>query len=263
MKILPAPDALIFDIDGVLLDVSRSFPEVIRQTVFRGWEKYCGGISDCSVYGAETERIMKRHGAFNDDFDLAWALLNICAASGEKKLSAAFPTPDKLSADVASFSISVPHWVESRFGVHVQRGTIHEMCRRLYGYGTDGGLHKLEKPLIKKRWSELPLPVGIYTGRNKIEWSFAKECLGWDDFPSENAVLSDSGVRKPSPEGLEILCGRFGAKEPFVFGDTASDMLAWKTFGRGRFAAIGNLLPEAEFTFDDAESALDALLGLK
>ena len=84
-------DALIFDIDGVLLDVARSFPEVIRQAVFGGWEKFCGGISDTPGYNAGHERVLKRHGAFNDDYDIAWTLLSMAAASGEKLLSKALP----------------------------------------------------------------------------------------------------------------------------------------------------------------------------
>ena len=41
-------DALIFDIDGVLLDVTKSFPEVIRLCIVNGWEKFCGGAADCA-----------------------------------------------------------------------------------------------------------------------------------------------------------------------------------------------------------------------
>ena len=33
MKLLPRVDALIFDIDGVIMDVSQSFPVVVCETV--------------------------------------------------------------------------------------------------------------------------------------------------------------------------------------------------------------------------------------
>ncbi len=36
MKIDFVPDAFIFDVDGVLLNVERSFPEVIRQGIQKG-----------------------------------------------------------------------------------------------------------------------------------------------------------------------------------------------------------------------------------
>ena len=40
------PDALIFDIDGVLLNVENSFPEVIRTAINECWESMCGGCAD-------------------------------------------------------------------------------------------------------------------------------------------------------------------------------------------------------------------------
>lgn len=263
MKQKCAPDALIFDIDGVLLDVRFSFPEVIRSAVFTGWERFCGGVSDCRVYGPEHERIMKRHGAFNDDFDLSWALLEICLASGERKLSAAFPTPARLEAEVATFEGTVPEWLQRRYHARIKRSDVHELCHELYGYDGKGGLHKLETPLVQTRWNEMGLPVGIYTGRNLIEWGFAKECLGWEDFPLANVVHSETGVLKPSPAGINMLCEKFGAKCPVMFGDTASDMMAWQACGRGFFVAIGDLLPEAEYVFENTQDALEAVLKIR
>ena len=96
-------DALIFDIDGVLLDVTGSFPEVIRQAVSTGWERFCGGASDVPGYNAGHERVLKRHGAFNDDYDIAWTLLSMAAASGEKLLSRALPSPKRLLSELESY----------------------------------------------------------------------------------------------------------------------------------------------------------------
>lgn len=252
-------DALIFDVDGVLLDVSRSFPEVISRSVMIGWEKYCGGTADRRGYDAGIERILKRHGAFNDDYDIAWALLSIAASSGEKLLSRALPCGKRLLSEISDFRDSVPAWVASKYGCKVPRREVRALCVELYG--TKGnGLHLLETPMLKKHWSKLGAPVGIYSGRDTMEWELAKESLGWEDFPDEFAVLADSGVAKPSPEGLEILCRRLEASSPVFFGDTASDMQAAAAFGKGRFAAIGDLLPEAEFRYDTTEEAVaDAL----
>lgn len=263
MKAKDAPDALIFDIDGVLLDVRRSFPEVIRQAVKAGWSDICGLDADCSVYGAEHERVMKRHGGFNDDFDLAWSLLCISVASGKKKLSEAFPSPEQLANEISDCAGNVAVWAERKYHSGVSRSAIHDLCHRLYGYGGGGGLHMLETPMLHTRWNMLPLPVGIYTGRNLIEWEFAKQCLGWEDFPLENVIHSETGITKPSPKGLEILCCKFGAENPLFFGDTASDYQAWMAFGRGMFVAIGDLLPEAEYVFDNTQTAVDTLLGDK
>lgn len=249
-------DALIFDIDGVLLDVTKSFPEVIRRCVADGWEKFCGGVTDCAGYGPEHEWVMKRHGSFNDDYDLAWTLLSMAAASGEKLLSRALPSPERLAEELADFRAPLVEWVLGKYGGLVPRGESRAMCAGLYG-GADG-LYKLEKPMLARRWDELGLPVAIYSGRNAYEWDLAKKTLGWEDFPDERIIHSDHGILKPSPEGLEILCGRIGASSPVFFGDTASDMKAQAAFGRGRFAAVGRLLPEAEYRFDTTEAAVAA-----
>ena len=250
-------DALIFDIDGVLLDVTKSFPEVIRLCIVNGWEKFCGGAADCAGYGPEHEWVMKRHGSFNDDYDLAWTLLSMAAASGEKLLSRALPSPERLTEELADFRAPLVEWVLGKYGGLVPRSESRAMCAELYG-DPERGLYRLEKPALSRRWDKLGLPVAIYSGRNAYEWELAKKSLGWEDFPDELIIHSDHGIEKPSPEGLEILCGRIGASSPVFFGDTASDMKAQAAFGRGHFAAVGRLLPEAEYRFDTTEEAVAA-----
>ncbi|MDO5116250.1 MAG: HAD family hydrolase [Synergistaceae bacterium] len=250
-------DALIFDIDGVLLDVSCSFPEVIRLAVKGGWQKFCGGESDGGGYCAGHEWALKRHGGFNDDYDIAWTLLSMAAASGEKKLSDALPTPERLEEELKSFFRPLPQWVRGRYGDRVPRAEARALCAGLYGC-KGYGLHLLERPMLKRHWRELGLPVAVYSGRNALEWELAKESLGWEDFPDELIIHSDHGIEKPSPKGLEILCERLGVSSPVFFGDTASDMQAQQAFGVGRFAAVGGLLPEARLRFDTTELAVAA-----
>ena len=258
------PDALIFDIDGVLLNVENSFPEVIRTAINECWESMCGGCADSGGYTAEHERILKRHGAFNDDYDIAWVLLSMAAGKGIKKLSLAFPSEAELVSELQTYSGSVEEWCQSRYGNTVPRDAVRKYCYGLYG-GTEqrAGLHLLEVPMLTSHWKELPLPVGIYTGRDLREWSLAKVSLGWEDFPIEHIIHLDTGIAKPSPEVLEILCRRLNVHSPLFFGDTAADMKAMQAFGKGSFAAIGSLLPEAQWSFRTADEALEKLLGFK
>lgn len=248
-------DALIFDVDGVLLDVSGSFPEVIRRCVLAGWEKFCGGTADAPGYEAGHEWELKRHGGFNDDYDIAWTLLSIAAASGEKFLSKAMPTPEKLAEEIKDYNTPLEEWVRGKYGTSVPRDAVRSMCADLYG-SKGRGLHLLERPMLARRWDSLGLPTAVYTGRNLLEWELAKESLGWEDFPDSLVIHSDHGITKPSPEGLRILCRRLGAERPVFFGDTASDMQAQAAFGEGIFAAVGRLLPEAPFRFNSTEEAV-------
>lgn len=259
MKKTILADALIFDIDGVLLNVEKSFPEVIRQCVLRGWEKFCMGITDSEGYTHGHEWVLKRHGAFNDDYDIVWTLLSIAASGNKKHLSDAFPSPEGLAEEIKTCDGSSVAWVTRRYGNIVPRDAVRKMCSELYC----SKLHLLETPMLRCDWKELPLPVGIYTGRNLTEWELAKECLRWEDFPAENVVHSDSGILKPSPKGLEMICEKLGAEHPIFFGDTASDIKAYTAFGKGSFVAIGRLLPEAGLIYNDTQEAVEKLLNFR
>lgn len=254
-----APDALIFDVDGVLLNVEKSFPEVIRLSVLEGWAKFCGGTADSPGYTKEHERILKRHAAFNDDYDIVWVLLSIAAAGGVKELSGAFPSPARLATELESFSGTARAWAQLRYANGPDYNETRKMCANRYL----SELYKLEKPMLRCHWRQLPLPAAIYTGRNQEEWRLAKKNLAWEDFPDDLVIHSDSGIKKPSPLGLAILCERLGAERPAFFGDTGSDFIASRNFGKGYFVAVGNLLPEAEYVYGDPEKALADLLNFK
>ncbi|HPR91010.1 MAG TPA: HAD family hydrolase, partial [Synergistaceae bacterium] len=114
-----------------------------------------------------------------------------------------------------------------------------------------------ERPMITISWSTLPVPAGIYTGRTAKELKLALKRLQWEDFPDSMIITSDSGVTKPSPRGLEILCQTARASKPLFLGDTESDRQTLHAFGKGTFAAIGGFLSDAKFAFPDPEEALE------
>ncbi len=257
-----SPDALIFDVDGVLLDVRKSFPEMIRRTITTLWEKR-GGEADSEGYNSEYEWVLKRHGFFNDDYIIPWVLLCMALASGEKKLSLALPSPARLADMIKNSGSDVEEWTRRNFGDEIKLLTVQEEGWGLYaGDGRNPGLYNLEVPLVSTNWKDMPLPVGIYTGRNTAEWALAKATLGWQDFPLSQTILYDTGVRKPSPLGIEILSDRMGFKRPMFFGDTASDAKALRAYdSNGLFTAIGNLLPE-EKSYPSAQAALNDIFGI-
>jgi phosphoglycolate phosphatase-like HAD superfamily hydrolase len=262
-------DGLIFDVDGVLIDSDRSYPQVIRTAVQWGWRGLLGGVADCTAYGEAHQRVLKSHKAFNDDYDIPWALLCMAASTGEKRLSRAFPSPEELRARIDGLREGDPvSWIRREFGEPVPRSVLRSLCRALYGGDRRGewnfprrGLVRLERPLLSVHFSRLPLPSGIYTGRPMDELLPALEMLGWEDFPRDLIVTMDMGIIKPSPKGLERISRRLGCKSPLFFGDTGSDRTAQEAFGRGTFVAVGPILEDAPLRFPDVGAALEALVG--
>jgi phosphoglycolate phosphatase-like HAD superfamily hydrolase len=257
------PDCLVFDVDGVLIESHESYQGVIRRIVEREWEKSGSGFTvDGRGYSPELNRVLKNHGAFNDDYDIAWTLLNIAAASGNKKLSEALPQPETLEHLISDCGNDCVAWLPLHYEDRYDRLRIRQLGRTLYA-GTDDspGEWMLDKPMLDIHWSRLPLPAYIYTGRDMKEWRLAQHVLRWDDFPDDRAVQVDMGIKKPSPEGLEYICRTFGHARPIFFGDTMSDLMSSEAFGKGWFAAIGDMIPEAPLRFPDITSALSQTLG--
>lgn len=259
---LEGVDCLIFDIDGVLLNCESSFPLLIQKAVEVMWDEM-GGVADAPGYSEEFQRILKRHGAFNDDYDIVWLLLCIAKASGKKELSKALPSVYELETIILGCGEDSVAWCLNLFKGVVNQEKVRALCADLY-YGDDAtvGFYENEKVLLSVHWKELPLPTAIYTGRNIREWEVAKKRLGWEDFPDELIIHSDTGIKKPSPEGLKILCDRLNCDCPLFFGDTASDKKSLEAFNKGYFVAIGSLLPESNFSFSDPHDALRTLLGI-
>ena len=189
-------------------------------------------------------------------------LLNLSASRGTA-LSVAMPTPDELAGIIASCGESSVTWARANFKEVFERSHIRTVCTEIYvGKGDQDGIYLIETPQLLTKWSELSLPAYIYTGRNEGEWRLAQKLLGWEDFPDERIVHSDSGMLKPSPDGLVHICSSFGHDSPVFFGDTASDLQAFRAFGRGWFAAIGPIIEDAEYRFADVNDALYKLAEL-
>jgi phosphoglycolate phosphatase-like HAD superfamily hydrolase len=277
-----APDMLIFDVDGVLIDTCESFRLATAETVRWCWEHLLGGSADCEGYTPEYFHLCKSHPAFNDDAVVAWALLRCMersrARTGSTSMKETFPSLEAWRSELDTYGQDetveeTSRRETNRLSLSVVRSVMEEIyygedtyvqCKGkpVHNIGGDG-FWKLEKPTLSQHWKDLGLPVGIYTGRSRIEMSLAQRQLGWLDFPQDMAVTSDEGVLKPSPLGLAMLCERSGARSPFFFGDTASDKEAWLAFRKGTFVAIGPILKtkaDGFLYFDTLEDALSALL---
>jgi phosphoglycolate phosphatase-like HAD superfamily hydrolase len=255
-----SPDCIVFDVDGVLVKSNTSYQEVIRVLVEREWKKAGFGL-DTRGYSPEMNEVLKNHGSFNDDYDIAWALLNLAFESGNEKLSEALPPPEKMGEMLAPYSGECAGWLPKLARIRFDIATVRIWGQELYA-GTDEepGQWISDRPMLTVSWKRLPLPIYIYTGRYLKEWRLAQKTLSWPDFPDERVVHIDMGIKKPSAKGLEYICGKFGHERPVYFGDTAGDKMSFDEFGRGWFAAIGDMIPDASLRFPDVKTALRAIL---
>ncbi len=269
-------DCIVFDVDGVLMDTGESFPNVIRTAVPRIWESLLGRKSDSSPFTVRHFETSKRFPSLNDDYDICWGLLSLAASKGRESLEDSFPSPwewEEAMADATESGIPLIQWVKETLGDSVPYQEVRSICEEIYfgdektrkvlgrepRFQGDPGFWTKERPLISRHWRKIPLPVGIYTGRTRKELSLALDALEWSDLPPERAVCSDDGIKKPSPEGFSILCRRLETSWPLFFGDSASDRIALRNFGKGDFIAVGGILKDVEFRFPRVEDAIRAL----
>jgi HAD superfamily hydrolase (TIGR01548 family) len=177
--------ALLFDLDGVLVDVSRSYREAIKKTV-RTFTKARMKNSEVQAY--------KNRGGFNNDWDLALAVLKDRGAS-----------------------ISRPEVVKVFQG---------------YYLGNDfDGLIKNETWLLDPAvLDELAgkYGLGIVTGRPAVETSYTLRRFKVLEFFPVAVTLDDlpPGRAKPDPWGLRRALAGLHMQEGYYAGDNVDDMEA-------------------------------------
>lgn len=193
---------IVFDIDGVLIDVSPSFDRAVKVTVEKLLRK-CGKHTKIKK---KMIRKLRRKGAFGDDFKLTEALI-AAEASGRGNWSLdRFPPGENVD------------WFRKRFGSPLGTSIIKKTFNEFYK-GEKEGLWKKEKPLVeskKLKQLEKVYAVGTVTGRNEEELDLAQRTLGYK-FP--HSVTRDSYL-KPDYRALQSLVGK---EKGFYIGDTAVD----------------------------------------
>ena len=98
-------DCLIFDVDNVLIETSLSFPWVIRTAIQFSWRELFMGQVDGIVFTWDHFRTMKQYPYFNDDYDIAWILLEIAASNNiDRSLVKSFPSVENLQVILKNYN---------------------------------------------------------------------------------------------------------------------------------------------------------------
>jgi HAD superfamily hydrolase (TIGR01548 family) len=233
-------DAVVLDVDGVLVDVADSYRRAILDSL-----KHVHGET---LDRAAVQRF-KDAGGFNDDWELTYAaalyvlarrsglplsletFTELIAASGGGLAGAETVVADHLD----------PH---ERERVHAawDRERLRDVFQQLY-LGTDRyreleggepdpdlageGYIETEATLLDPAVRDELLDrfdVGILTGRPAAEADIALARVGLDVPAAHRFTMDDPAPGKPDPQALVTLAERFGAREVAFVGDTLDDV---------------------------------------
>jgi len=231
-------DAVVLDIDGVLVDVADSYRRAIVESIDR-------------VYGDTIEKSavqqFKDAGGFNNDWELTYAAALFVLAGREAAVSdlAAFTDAiaergGGLDAAEAVIRDLLDETAETRVFDAWDPEGLRDVFQALY-LGTDlyrdieggeppfaapGYIH--DEPLLVDEETLSALrdrfAVGVVTGRPAAEADIALERVGLD-LPAEHRFTMDDWEEgKPHPAALRTLAERFDAGRVAFVGDTLDDV---------------------------------------
>ncbi|MFW6064996.1 MAG: HAD family hydrolase, partial [Candidatus Natronoplasma sp.] len=199
---------IVFDVDGVLIDVDRSYDVAVKLTVERSLES-AGKTVDIDLN--DIKRLRKK-GIFPDDFKLCEALILGLMEYGVKFLEI-FPDGEDVS------------WIRDVREDHIKPSSIKRIFNTYYlGNKFENrlfdtrGLYTKEKRIIDLKLLEKAeelFDIGVVTGRNDLEMRLAEEVIGHE---FDHVITRDYAI-KPDP----ICLDKIGAEEGVYIGDTETD----------------------------------------
>lgn len=242
-------DGIVFDCDGVLVDIVDSYNATISKTVSCVLDKL--GYTKTPPVTGSMIQAFKDTGGFNNEIDLAYGVIVSMAAAKDASLDVhsvvmrASKSPDVSAVREFAMSVSDVSDVLERLAYPGRASMVQEMFDQIfYGpelyrsvFGQDSqfgepGLIENEKILLDDTLSEslqkrFGQKMALVTGRG---YDSAKHTLGdrMDIFSLEaSAFLEDKPrwLAKPNPESLESAIRIMDADICIYVGDSAEDMM--------------------------------------
>ncbi len=255
INVLNEIDAVIFDCDGVLIDVSKSYDLAILKTTRYVLENFAK-INDSIDVDFKIIDGFKSTGGFNDEVDLTYAaIISLVAAKKLEKDQTSFIFDVIKNAD-SSGILSVEKYLENQVDISDIKkqlsypGINHEnplyqifdqlfygpeLYQKLSGNSSkfaESGLIEqdeviLNNLLIEKLQKKFDSRIAIVTGRGKKSISYSLKTL-LEKFDLKNSVFLEDESRelaKPNPQSLiNAIKGMNSASTLFV-GDSMEDFI--------------------------------------
>ena len=230
-------DAVVLDIDGVLVDVGDSYRRAIIESV----DRVCGKTID-----RDTVQAFKDAGGFNNDWELtdAAALYVLARREGLGMDPDAFT--DRVAEAGGGLSAAkavvgdLPRVAQARVRDQWDTERLRETFQALYlgeelyreleggepPLSAPGYIH--DEPTLVERETIADLTerfdVGVLTGRPAAEAEIALERVGLDVPEDRRFTMDDWEEGKPHPRALVTLAERLDASSIAFAGDTLDDV---------------------------------------
>jgi len=231
-------DAVVLDVDGVLVDVADSYRRAVVESVERVYDetveradlqpfKDAGGFNnDWELTDAIALFVLARRAGYDRDVD---GFTTAIATNGGGLAAAEAVVRNELSADAAAHVFD--QWDPDRLRTVFQTlylGT--ERYREIEGgeppFDAPGFIH--DEPVIATPETferlQARFPVGVLTGRPAAEADIALDRVGLDVPDFHRFTMDDWDAGKPDPTALRTLAERFEADRVAFVGDTLDDV---------------------------------------
>ena len=257
-NVLENVDSIVFDCDGVLIDITESYDLAIIKTTKYVLENFAK-INDSIDIDFEIIDDFKATGGFNDEVDLTYAaILSIVAAKKTNQDQRTFISQVVKNADSTGIA-SVENYLETKTdlseiknqlsypGKHGENPLYQIFDQMFYGpklylklFGTtskfkEPGLIErddviLTESLLKKLQSRFGEKIGIVTGRGYESVSYSLKNM-LDYFNLESSLFLEDESRdlaKPNPQSLINCIDKMNSSKTIYVGDSMEDFIMAK-----------------------------------
>ena len=258
IDILNEIDAVIFDCDGVLIDVSKSYDRVILKTTQYALENFAK-INDAIDVDFKIIDGFKSTGGFNDEVDLTYAaIISLVAAKKLEKDQTSFIFDVIENVDSSGIR-SVEKYLENQVdisdikkqlsypGVHHENPLYQIFDQLFYGpelyqklfknssnFSESGLIEQddviLNNSLIEKLQKKFDSKIAIVTGRGKESISYSLKTL-LEKFDLKNSIFLEDESRelaKPNPQSLLDSIKGMNSVSTLYVGDSMEDFIMAK-----------------------------------